>query len=45
MISMDLANDVINRWVDLNSTILGLQGELGEGTTVDLDEPFLLHIQ
>ena len=34
--------EFVQRWAVTENTTTGLAGEPGEGTTVDLDEPFIL---
>ena len=39
---VDIPNDVIKRWAVLDNETLEMQGEDGEGTTIDHDEPFVI---
>ena len=34
--------EFVQRWAVTENTTTGLAGEAGDGTTVDLDEPFIL---
>ena len=33
------------RWGELNGTVLDRQGEVGEGTSIDFEEPVVITIQ
>ena len=39
---VDIPNDVVKRWGVLDNTTMEMLGELGEGTTIDHDEPFVI---
>ena len=39
---VDIPNDVVKRWGVLNNQTMEMQGVLGEGTTIDHDEPFVI---
>ena len=39
---VDIPNDVVKRWAVLDNETLEMQGEDGEGTTIDHDEPFVI---
>ena len=36
--------EFVQRWAVTENTTTGLAGEPGDGTTVDLDEPFILRL-
>lgn len=42
---MSPEEDVMKRWVEVDGDKVGFEGESGEGTTVDTDEPFTLRIR
>ena len=35
----------MSRWGELNGTEVGRQGEVGEGTSIDFEEPVVITIQ
>ena len=39
---VDVPNDVVQRWGVVDNETLELQGEAGEGTTIDVEEPFVI---
>ena len=39
---VDIPNDVVKRWAVLDNETIEMQGEVGEGTTIDHDEPFVI---
>ena len=39
---VDVPNDVVQRWGVVDNETLELQGEVGEGTTIDVEEPFVI---
>ena len=45
VVEMAPNQDVIRRWVVIDGEQLAFEGEPGEGTTVDTDEPFFLIIR
>lgn len=45
VVEMSPEEDVIRRWIEVDGNIVGFEGEPGEGTTVDVDEPFTLRIR
>jgi hypothetical protein len=41
-VTVGLEEEVVRRWSVVNGTSVGLQGEAGDGTTVDVEEPFVI---
>ena len=39
---VDVPNDVVQRWGVVDNETLERQGEAGEGTTIDVEEPFVI---
>ena len=39
---VDIKNEVVQRWAVVNNETQEILGEPGEGTSIDLDEPFVI---
>ena len=39
---LDVEQEFIERWGVSGNITMGLQGERGDGTTIDKDEPFII---
>ena len=44
-IVVDIKNEVVQRWAVVNNETQEILGEPGEGTSIDLDEPFVIRYQ
>ena len=44
-IVFDIKNEVVQRWAVVNNETQEILGEPGEGTSIDLDEPFVIRYQ
>jgi hypothetical protein len=41
-VTVGVEEEVVRRWGVINGSSVGLQGEAGEGTTIDIEEPFVI---